>query len=98
MSTGRPCTHSVVPWTTPDSVRTTGPAAATSLIGIDWYDGSEGLQDASQPTLAIGMANGRLQLQLTKEKHNMLEARRLGFSQRFATHRAFIWSSVVIYS
>jgi len=38
-------------------------AAPTSLIGIDWYDGAEGLQDPNQPTLAIGMENGRLQLQ-----------------------------------
>ncbi len=37
-------------------------AAATSIIGIDWYDGAEGVQDATQPTLAIGMENGRLQL------------------------------------
>ena len=37
-------------------------AAQTSIIGIDWYDGAEGVQDASQPTLAIGVENGRLQL------------------------------------
>jgi len=37
-------------------------SADTSLIGIDWYDGSEGLQDTNQPTLAIGLQNGRLQL------------------------------------
>ena len=37
-------------------------AAATSIIGIVWYDGAEGVQDANQPTLAIGMENGRLQL------------------------------------
>ena len=37
-------------------------AAATSIIGIDWYDGAEGVQDATQPTLAIGVENGRLQL------------------------------------
>ena len=38
-------------------------AASTSIIGIDWYDAlSEGVQDATQPTLAIGMENGRLQL------------------------------------
>ena len=36
--------------------------AQTSLVGIDWYDGVEGLQDANQPTLAIGVENGRLQL------------------------------------
>jgi len=37
-------------------------SAQTSLIGIDWYDGAEGLQDPEQPTLAIGLENGRLQL------------------------------------
>jgi len=37
-------------------------SAQTQLIGIDWYDGAEGLQDSSQPTLAIGLENGRLQL------------------------------------
>jgi len=37
-------------------------ASATSIIGIDWYDGAEGVQDAMQPTLAIGVENGRLQL------------------------------------
>jgi len=37
-------------------------SAETSLVGIDWYDGSEGLQDTNQPTLAIGLQNGRLQL------------------------------------
>ena len=37
-------------------------SAETSLIGIDWYDGSEGVQDPNQPTLAIGLQNGRLQL------------------------------------
>jgi len=37
-------------------------AAPTSIIGIDWYDGAEGLQDPQQPTLAFGVENGRLQL------------------------------------
>jgi hypothetical protein len=37
-------------------------AAQTSIIGLDWYDGSEGVQDANQPTLAIGVENGRLQV------------------------------------
>jgi len=37
-------------------------SAPTSLIGIHWYDGSEGFQDINQPTLAIGFQNGRLQL------------------------------------
>jgi WD repeat-containing protein 35 len=36
--------------------------AATSIIGIDWYDGAEGVQEAGQPTLAIGVESGRLQL------------------------------------
>jgi len=34
----------------------------TSIIGIDWYDGAEGVQDSNQPTLAIAFENGRLQL------------------------------------
>ena len=38
-------------------------AAATQLVGIDWYDGAEGYSDPGQPTLALGMENGRLQLQ-----------------------------------
>lgn len=37
-------------------------AAATSLVGIEWYDGSEGLFSLDQPVLAIGFENGRLQL------------------------------------
>jgi WD repeat-containing protein 35 len=37
-------------------------SAATSIIGLDWYDSAEGVQDANQPTLAIGVENGRLQL------------------------------------
>jgi len=45
-------------------------AAQTSLIGIDWYDGAEGLQDPNQPVLAIGLENGRLQLM----RHEMDEA------------------------
>ena len=32
-------------------------------MGIDWYDGAEGYADPGQPTLALGMENGRLQLQ-----------------------------------
>ena len=30
-------------------------AAATQLVGIDWYDGAEGYADPGQPTLALGM-------------------------------------------
>ena len=37
-------------------------AAATSLVGIQWYDGAEGLLSLNQPVLAIGFENGRLQL------------------------------------
>ena len=36
--------------------------AQTTIIGLDWYDGAEGVRDSSQPTLAIGVENGRLQL------------------------------------
>eukprot|EP00002_Diphylleia_rotans_P007172 TRINITY_DN1668_c0_g1_i5.p1 TRINITY_DN1668_c0_g1~~TRINITY_DN1668_c0_g1_i5.p1 ORF type:complete len:840 (+),score=196.96 TRINITY_DN1668_c0_g1_i5:209-2728(+) len=35
---------------------------ATRLIGVDWYDGSEGLVDPNAPMLAIGFENGRLQI------------------------------------
>ena len=37
-------------------------ASPTTIIGLGWYDGAEGVQDANQPTLAIGVENGRLQL------------------------------------
>ncbi|KAJ7522936.1 hypothetical protein O6H91_18G031500 [Diphasiastrum complanatum] len=32
------------------------------IIGIDWYNGSEGYIDASSPTLALGLQSGKLQL------------------------------------
>ena len=45
-------------------------AAATQLVGIDWYDGAEGYSDPGQPTLALGMENGRLQLQRHETDEN----------------------------
>ncbi|GBG63808.1 hypothetical protein CBR_g39592 [Chara braunii] len=37
-------------------------SSKTAIIGVDWYDGLEGYSDPNSPTLAIGMANGKLQL------------------------------------
>jgi WD repeat-containing protein 35 len=33
-----------------------------SIVALDWYNGLEGFEDPSLPTLAIGFENGRLQL------------------------------------
>ena len=45
-------------------------SSQTSLIGIEWYDSSEGLQDPNQPVLAIALANGRLQLMRSETDEN----------------------------
>ena len=47
-----------------------GAATATQLVGIDWYDGAEGYSDPGQPTLALGMENGWLQLQRHETDEN----------------------------
>ena len=47
-----------------------GAATATELVGIDWYDGAEGYSDPGQPTLALGMENGWLQLQWHETDEN----------------------------
>lgn len=36
--------------------------SSSPLIGLDWYDGTEGYGDHDPPTLAIGFENGRVQL------------------------------------
>jgi WD repeat-containing protein 35 len=39
-----------------------GAAAVARLVGIEWYDGVEGLASADQCALAVGWSDGRLQL------------------------------------
>ncbi len=39
----------------------------TDIIGVDWYDGSEGYVDPSAPSLAIGFSNGKIQIMRTEQ-------------------------------
>ena len=42
-------------------------AGETDAIGIDWYDGKEGYVEPGCPTLAIGFANGLIQIMRSEE-------------------------------
>lgn len=42
----------------------------TDIIGIDWYDGKRGYRDPNSPSLAIALANGKVQLTRSVRDHN----------------------------
>jgi len=44
------------------AVEDTGSGSQFGIIGIHWYDGTEGHVDANAPTLAIAFENGRVQI------------------------------------
>lgn len=42
------------------------------IIGVDWYDGSEGYIDPNAPSLAVGYASGKVQIMRSEQDESKI--------------------------
>lgn len=50
-----------------------GEAEKVEIVGIEWYDGSEGYIEPSAPSLAVCFSNGKVQLMRNEHDESTLQ-------------------------